>query len=83
MTKEQHDYLLKKANEEGLLVTSYGDNYSGRGMFGKTTWALVCEHGYDIETLEDFWREKLAEEGCSTRGVRFSSDNLGLQFVVY
>lgn len=35
------EHIVDAANEIGITVTMY-ENYSGRGMFGRTTIGLVC-----------------------------------------
>jgi hypothetical protein len=42
MIKDKRDRLKKKLQREGFDVEDY-DDYSGRGMFGQRTFALVVE----------------------------------------
>lgn len=44
MTKETADAICETLDEDGREYTRH-DDYSGRGMFGRTTVGIVCEFG--------------------------------------
>lgn len=61
------------------------ENYSGRGMFGKTTAGVVVEHQeFIIQGILEFLKENPrnnALEKIEIDGFRF--DNMGRGFIVY
>ena len=47
--------VLALANEASIDADLYDhdfDNYSGRGMYGKTTTAIVCDSFYEAQELD-------------------------------
>lgn len=40
--------IVKTAEDEGLDGVSLHENYSGRGMYGKTTAGIVCDSDGDL-----------------------------------
>lgn len=68
---------------EALEIMSYDhdgkleldESYSGRGMFGKTTYAITCD---DIKDFDDACIDALAKASSSYR-----KDNMGLGYVIY
>ena len=61
--------LAQKILEEDAEYELY-ENYSGRGMFGETTTAVVVPNKQDVR----FLKEKYPE-------LRF--DNLALKYIIY
>lgn len=73
-----------KAIHENGDDLNFRDNYSGRGMYGKTTHAISGDPG-EIETakaraLRD---ESVPEEVKDEIEKGFASDNMGLGMIIY
>lgn len=61
--------LAQKILEEDAEYELYED-YSGRGMFGNTTTAIVVPNRQDVRFLKEDYPE-------------LKSDNLGLKYILY
>ena len=77
MTLSQMNTILDNGANFGIDCTAYAEGkqeYSGRGMFGRTTYAVVCSRD-SLSDLEEFIDEHMS----------FSPriDNLGLDYIVY
>lgn len=62
------------------------ENYSGRGMFGKTCLGVVIHHGdsfmnFFMELTKYFEEQGIEDVNCELEGVSY--DDLGLDTVVY
>lgn len=65
MTKEQEKLWEAAQNNDRSLRT----DYSGRGMFGKTCWGIVCDD--PIDTITEV-------------GIKgYKTDNMGYSVIVY
>ena len=73
MTKEQAEDILYEAGELGYELEVQAD-YSGRGMMGKVTYAVV---GFDEEIREAVANSEICYE------VKFRTDSMGKNQVVY
>jgi len=85
MTKEQAEFLVEALQDDGCQ----GDiipEYSGKGMYGKTTFAVTCDSIQDMIAcaVQRAMMEVPTEENVSLfDGVDFALDQLGLGYVVY
>ena len=73
MDNATRDKLIKTCEKNDVEYTTY-DGYSGRGMYGATTDALVVMNTVDMGFIV---------KKAQRRGVTLRSDNLGLQYIVY
>jgi hypothetical protein len=64
--------IVTKLNENGIQATVY-ENYSGRGMFGRTTAGVELGQSYDLGH---------AQKLCRTLG-KVNRDSLGLGLILY
>jgi len=83
MTKEQANFFKDALDNDDIYPVEIRDNYSGRGMYGKTTFAIVTDSVSDLipallrqaqedpESMPDFSIFKLRQ------------DNMGLGVVLY
>jgi len=83
MTKEQANWLYEAMENEGMECSIMPD-YSGRCMYGKTTYAISCDNVLDLMVAAI--REAL--EGSEEDSEIFerwhpSMDQLGLGVVIY
>lgn len=70
VTTEQVQAVFEAAWEHELTVDDYGA-YSGRGMFGKETFAVTVP---DLATRDDL---------IATTGLTFRTDQLGKDYILY
>lgn len=70
MTKDEARQVLEFCWDEGIEADEYGA-YSGRGMYGRETQAVVIGDAFDKKVIE----RKVNRE--------FSLDNLGLKYIIY
>ena len=85
MTKKQAEFFKNAAEETGLEI-EVRNNYSGRGMYGETGYAIVtdslmalipallCHAAYDYVSV--------VEDGLFDN-FRLRQDNMGLGIVLY
>lgn len=85
MTKEQAEFFKNAAEEVGLEI-EMRDGYSGRGMYGKTTFAVVTD------SLSDLIPALLCHAAYNYVDVvennlfdnfKLHQDNMGLGVVLY
>lgn len=76
MTKEQSTTVLELASEHGIDAEDYG-KYSGRGMFGDTTFAITVPDDETIGELKALYREKTG------KFLSVSKDGMGKSLVIY
>lgn len=76
MTQQQHDRVMKIAEDNAIGIENYGE-YSGRGMFGDTTLAVSFDDQDDFDEIKENY---FAEHG---ERLRCSMDNLGKGFIAY
>ncbi len=89
MTETSMNMIIEAAEELALEITAYRD-YSGRGMYGKTTCAVVYStmpnlmevYSQAIENaLEEGKKEELKQLRKDIKSLR--TDNLGLSYIAY
>ena len=85
MTKEQAEFF-KNAAEEVELEIEVRNNYSGRGMYGETTYAIIVD---SLMTLipallcrAAYGYVSVAENGLFDN-FKLRQDNMGLGIVLY
>ena len=77
MTTEEIDAALAVARENDIDAVRYGGDYSGRGMFGGTTGAVVIANQRSAVRL-------MLEMAAATGVAReFRVDSLGHDLVMY
>lgn len=80
MTIEQVCELIEIASELEIVVQETRERYSGRGMFGEETCALVIEGGaFEAGLIIGFW---IKEQGFAFR-PKIRTDSMGLGVVIY
>lgn len=81
--KEQVAELLEMHGN--CCIEIYDNEYSGRGMYGKTTHAVVCDDAGDIcvAIATAAIEEPSAFEGLEPKDFRFREDNIGMQRIFY
>jgi hypothetical protein len=48
MTEEQAKFFEEALDHDGVTPVEIRDDYSGRGMYGKTTYAVVVDSACDL-----------------------------------
>lgn len=83
MTESAMNQILKVAEAEDMNVTAY-EGYSGRGMYGETTCALVVSsmgefaQAVSMATIDSDDPDVLAAD---LKGIR--TDSLGRDIIIY
>jgi hypothetical protein len=77
MTQQQQQTLLDLAESKGVEAGPY-DGYSGRGMFGRTTYGVTTPPRYVDGLTVAFIRSEGLQDG-----FRFKQDDLGLDVILY
>jgi hypothetical protein len=78
MTADQRDQFIAIADEYGIDAHPYDGEYSGRGMYGKTTFAVVVAKEKDAHWVAGIMTERGGDDL-----VKFRTDDLGMECVVY
>ena len=85
MTQTQAQFLVKVTHDQGNQEIDLRDNYSGRSMFGRTTYGVVVN---SVSTLMadciNFLRQasdEVLEEVPDFQ--EFSQDNMGMDTILY
>jgi len=73
MDIETKNKVLEIADDNGLDAKEYEGSYSGRGMYGKTTEAIVVNR----YSLDDLTTALKADD------INPRVDNLGLSYILY
>lgn len=76
MTTQQRDLLMTFAQKLGINAKPY-DGYSGRGMFGERTSALVVDDQYAQGVLEALYKTR------TDKKLTLRIDDLGRDYIVY
>ena len=70
MRKETAKYLLEAAEEIGGLETYLDETYSGRGMYGDNTVALICDcNNKDMFQMISIAAVRIKEDEDSEEGL--------------
>jgi hypothetical protein len=80
MTAEQLDQFIEIADEYGIEAEPYDGPYSGRGMYGETTFAAVLS---GKESDAHWIAGAMTVRNESDSRVKFRTDSLGNEVVVY
>lgn len=85
MTKEQAEFLVKVTESCGNQDIDLRDNYSGRCMYGETTYGVVID-SLSILTADciNYLRNEDAEDIDKVPDFEgFSMDNMGRSIILY
>lgn len=88
MTKEQAEFIEKAYDYMGEEIDVRSD-YSGRGMFGKSTYGIVIQNPADMLCIVmQYIKEELIGGGEDLYDIipdfgRFKLDNMGLRTIAY
>lgn len=84
MTKEQCDFVCE-ALECCEMEHSRYDSYSGRGMYGKTTYGVVVSHPLDIASAVVGYMKGLCESELKTipQLDDLRMDNMARDYIIY
>ncbi|RMH19999.1 MAG: hypothetical protein D6698_04990 [Gammaproteobacteria bacterium] len=85
MTDTQVSLIRRALELAGWEAREY-PNYSGRGMYGVTTNALVtdCPPQYLDSEIKPYLARELGDDGeAADQLLRVRCDNLGLKYVLY
>jgi len=83
MIKEHAEFFKEALDNDGVYPIEIRDNYSGRGMYGKTTFAVVVDSVCDLipALLRQAQEDPESIPDVSTFTLR--QDNMGLGVVLY
>ena len=86
MTKKQAEFIVEAAENEGLSGVEIYKNYSGRGMYGDTTFAITADNLPDLfaATLRFALEEETdGENEGLLDNFDLCQDSMGLGVVIY
>lgn len=78
--------VIKEILESFDYEVSVNENYSGRGMYGKTTAAVYLPEGCSVATVLECVLESaqmVVDSGVDFSNTYLSQDNMGLGYVIY
>ena len=78
MKKSLAEKMIDACNEEGIELEIY-EEYSGRGMYGKTTTGIVIAQNDPMEDVMVACRK----HDVNIRSSEFQKDSLGLSKIIY
>jgi hypothetical protein len=86
MKRQAAELLHERLDSITCGAAELRDDYSGRGMYGDTTYGISGDFGYAdvVECVAELFEDGSAQdEGLKPTDFRFSSDSMGLGIIIY